>query len=869
MLGKKDGGLDGSPPLFQLPLRPPGRPFPDVHAVALPSRLLCGGQKRSRTGAGQYTVLGDEGLKPLLNVPVTLECPADAKESVHRALERHATSTSATSAAPASAAQGALSVVDERYVVGLFQSDDKRERDTRRRVDYDACRRVLQLNADPKRRLADCTSCLTRGQHQHYKASIDAFIRTLVRPSPTMLYPDMNNVVELVQLEQKEFMKKLRREVKVCAQCDAEGGPCARGGARPPSEVPASTAPGEEEAEDTPKVSHACHNYNYLDEAHVRPFLERRRIRVQREQLLRFLTCAERGGSAAGAVTTSGTSLSTEAETISKESTCVWVLRSQEFASRYAKDDGSAPAVEVDAEVTANTQQLAAHCATVAPGSSPSTKAEQATLPLPLPVALLDGEEVDGCGDFFAPDVVYGEWDGGLDSAHLLHQPMVQSVPTETASAIQAGGLARVVGFSLECHTESLLRLLCAHVQTEQGFRLPVCVHAVPDPTNPSSYVLHICIGQTLLRPTVSRRDLNAEAAGYLIDREPSLPASTRSSRPTAAHSWKPSGQKAATDGVGVVGLTESKSCAALRFTRVPKVRTGDAAPAPSPALLLHTTCNAVFDLQTHQPSFTLTKMEYLNKTSLQEVLSSTGSPLYLLERFSVQEALRMALLFRCHPGATVHVYHVDAYSSTVIAINSLDRAGWEKLVQTTYDVALQEDHCDDDLRCAWNSLDDALRALVHHIVLAAARQLSRTRPVAQALPVGAVAEAEKLYFIVVRPNVPPPEPASSGSNSGNTGTSSTPHTNNAASNARRRWKIMLHLSSVTGLYPGYQPRVAPERERFIEPSGWAVCDNEYRDPATWPLNDRIPFTFPPAKMASPPVVAASPVANPLTVEKG
>lgn len=700
------------------PTRPaPGRPLRASRTFLYPDG---GSLKRPRVHDGV----------PLLNCP-TLQCSHDMMQGIR--LIAHSDAT----------LQQELTGLDYQYLRTFFDTDARREHDTARRLDAAACQRVLQeyKNLDS---ITTAVSCLTAGQHRHYRSIVEASLNNPRRPpGNTATHPDTVLILDLVHREQAAYHDLLKRCTTTCTMC------AAKQGGHTDSSIP-----------------HPCTNANFLEEAHIVPYAKhKRRVRMQ-QRVVDFLALSRRGG---------------EQIVPAGELSTVIVHTVHSFQRAY--DEAAAVVLTSLASVVEFTPQ-----------SKLTTATPAAVTPLPYGLDLsclpIDDDTKDNHGtDEPAVETAERNWSAVMDSNHaLLHRP-----PPQHPEAPLPQGSLRISGFILSIHMESLLAITTAHLPEgmtggKNGFRLPVRVRADTDPGE-DAYKLHMELGPPAPREIVRRRDIVSDALTALIDRLPEVQSRGPLTRFAAD-----------------VSLQASESGAPPLNFRVVGECTADLSVAGTDG---------------PSPHFRLVKVNYLPQV--------VGEP-PLLESFEAVEVLRLGLIFRCLPTATVSVHYVDATTATLIAVHNYHRASW-----AAYTVAHPSLVRDADVQHAWSWLADALRAFCRKLVSTVAVQLGVIPAELRNGP-----EPIRLHYFLIKVN----------------DAVATTKKLAASRDPGRLHKCELRLYVVTSVYPDYSLRYAVEDEakmgKFIEPRSEAVAVRDYLPPLQWPYTDRTPFTFPPRQIQAP-----------------
>ncbi|RNF01712.1 hypothetical protein TraAM80_06896 [Trypanosoma rangeli] len=455
-------------PQFHLPPQPPVNGFP--HETDL---LIRGVRGRA----------GVDGKALLLNASPTLELSTDESAALLTALRQHPKCESI---------RAQLNGINESYLVEVFGEVDAQEDDTRRRVDYNAACAVLKSNSS--KRLSACVSCLTRGQHRHYRSWILNYMQTGLPPKATEEYPDMSTVVDLVQREQTAYLHKFMEEIVSCEACKMEAGYNKR----------------SSEAAEMPMPHRSCWNHNYMDE-HVERFAKRWwRYRIE-SRLLRCLADEE-------------TSKDNNSDDRGAGNHGDDAFRENVFYLKKGlagADTRTKVWARPRAELTSQTRQFAAQC--IASTNRPNATCEEArhypavSIPptLPLAVQQLDTREPQLYSRAF-PEQPRGEIEKGAAGAEEEEMPLLIP-PVNTMTG---------VSFTLRVCKSALVELAAAHLSSCRAeFRLPVrCVW------QPSERRVDISIEKPLPGHRESRRNINAAALKRLVDNEVRLPSNSRCS---------------------------------------------------------------------------------------------------------------------------------------------------------------------------------------------------------------------------------------------------------------------------------------------------------------------------------------------------
>nr|CCC50875.1 conserved hypothetical protein [Trypanosoma vivax Y486] len=444
------------PPSLNLPIRPPFLGFPSEMEVVVPE--VCNGYKAKMGHICNRDML--------LNASPTLELSGEEAEAILSSLRQHPKFAHVSEQ---------LRDIDDSYLDKLFDNEDAKDEDTRRRVDRSAALATLKSNA-PKR-LSMCVSCLTRGQHRHYRPWVISYLTSGEVPKATEDYPDMSTVIELVRREQSSYLHKLMVEITSCEACKVETGFNKR-----------------ESAGSGPTASHrACWNHNYIDES-VERFAKRWWLyRLESQLQNRTFTEEE--------------SHSDDCENFSD---VVWDIR-RSLAS--TADVG--PAVTLHAR----THQLSVQH-TESTTASRKSRGLSVVLPtvvipptLPLDVQQLENRK---------PQLYLHEGPESNYPGTLAHDcaPVLKDVIPPTLPFSNVTG----VSFTLRVCKSSLLKLATAHLSScRANFRLPV--HSA---WNPSEQRFDIVVGKPLPPEQESRRNINAMAMKRLVDAEQRLPTNAR-----------------------------------------------------------------------------------------------------------------------------------------------------------------------------------------------------------------------------------------------------------------------------------------------------------------------------------------------------
>ncbi|KEG10694.1 hypothetical protein DQ04_03401010 [Trypanosoma grayi] len=572
------------PPLFHMPVRPPANGFPCETDI-----VIAGAAKNSSSGNK-----GIDSKALLLNASPTLEFPAEDAAALLTALRQHP---------KCAEIREQLEGINEAYIESIFGEEDAREDDTRRRVDYNSACAVLKSNSS--KRLSICVSCLTRGQHRHYRSWMITYMQTGVLPKATEDYPDMSTVLDLVQREQTAYLHKFMEETISCEACKLEAGYNKR-----------SLGAGEASA------SHrACWNHNYLDE-HVERFAKRWwRYRLESQVQLCLLD-------AEGNESRNDKSKNDTVREV------VWDLK---------KTAASAEGMPL-ATLTPRTRQLATRrvADTIALreslGRSRVLPAVAIPPSLPLPVQQLDEREPK-----LHPTTHTEQQHHEEEGVEKEERPPVHPVKTVPG-----------VSFTVRVCKSALLELATAHLSScRAGFRLPLrCTW------HPEERRLHICFDKPLPAGRESRRNISASALKRLVDSDPHLPSNGRCSvmgrGESRCYADVSFGKDISIQCVANCAYDINGHNPVFRMVKIEYNCKGQCV------------ANCAYDINGHNPVFRMVKIEY-NCKGYNTVPDDEKTFHY--ESFSKREVVRMWVLLHCYPTAILYVYRVNAYSNAVIGI--------------------------------------------------------------------------------------------------------------------------------------------------------------------------------------------------------
>ncbi|CCW69421.1 unnamed protein product [Phytomonas sp. Hart1] len=477
------------------------------------------------------------------------------------------------------------------YLQSLYDAPEKQEADRFRRVDVDRSRRILISNTEGQsdsakgdpisakstrgKKIAECVSCLTRGQHQHYNHIVKLYMRDRRRPpASTPSHPDTTIVLDLIEAEQTCFLAKLKRETCECAQCLKE-------------DVDGHLSHSALEA------SNNCINHNFLGNLHFRRFAQHRRIQRLSERVESFLTLAKMAVEIGGGGSPCPGSLSVADKKPAREKNWVHSHTSESF-SRYGHLITAGHSVQVklvlgneDEEQRKQASTLKEILPLVLPsrGTGEGRKTiftaeddktgevEGSSNGIALPFTLdvnslievasaarhVEEENADrnSSGKEMPDDKELSEqfpkkstskvyWDDTVDGVYTFHNPvinpMVAVLDPRSSGVSVLGFSSSIKGFSMALSFEAMLTLLTVHISRNgegsdplhNGFRLPILARVVQptvnghrtDGTSPGhdeSFEVHLEIGNPFPREKETRRSILVDAMEYLISHNKSI----------------------------------------------------------------------------------------------------------------------------------------------------------------------------------------------------------------------------------------------------------------------------------------------------------------------------------------------------------
>ncbi|CCW62071.1 unnamed protein product [Phytomonas sp. EM1] len=849
-----------------------------------------------------------------------------------------------------------LEGINASYLQSLYDAPERKEADLFGRVDVDRSRRILISNSEAQtdsagdgavdvkrtreKRIAECVSCLTQGQHRHYRNVLKHYTRDRRRPpASTPSHPDTTVILDLIQAEQACFLSKLRRETCECVRCVEEdvGGILSSGNVDNP---------------------HDCINHNFFGGSHLRRFAQYRRMQLLSERVEGFLILAKIAACVEGSSDPSSNVLSAVDKKVPTGRDVYF--HSYESFSCYGRLAPAGLSVQVqlvDSKDWSRMMHAEASKKLLPPtypggGAVESGKsisqsehykagevenANNATaLPFALDVSLLgevvsaaqhageDGSD-SGC---FQPEILgdsessnqFGKesaseayWNDMVDGRYAIHNcilnPMVVALDSTSPAVNTQGLLSRIKGFSLALSFEAMLTLLTAHIGEKKGggesfhnsFRIPLLVRVVSQAAkgypaeaplvdasssvslrDDESLEIRLEMGNPFPREKESRRNILADTMEYLINHtKPFCPplegvgkgnaeGKNRSTEAASAHS---------SGGIAESPQTSSHAqhshqvpfCATLKLFRTDEntasslledIRVLSGTSLFSKPLYLNVMHHAAALQDGVRPIFTMVKVDYLTKSpSLRSASSSPFSvqspPPLLRESFSTAEILKVCLLFRCFPTAVVRVYYVNAYFSYIFSIIDFTRSTWEAALTMSpegdYPSAFENDFYStpsatqtEDFRYAFDSLYDLLHA-VSHCVLGELMKTLHQRP-----PQTPLRGTTNFHYLLTKLNKSKKTLTKEATvdQHGKKAAHSLQHGD--AARQKRRYGFRLYHTHE--LYPKFSlpfnKRKDAEELTFVEGVSSEVCEREYLPPDNWIYRDRIPFTFPPAKVS-------------------
>ncbi|KAH9601670.1 hypothetical protein LSM04_005790 [Trypanosoma melophagium] len=575
------------PPVFRLPVRPPPKGFPSESEIVI---------AEAQSGKRSCGILGKALL---LDASPTLEFPVEEADAFLSSLRQHPKCASI---------REQLTAINDVYLNEIFGEEDAREDDTRRRVDYNAASAILKSNSS--KRLSMCVSCLTRGQHRHYRPWMLKYMQTGIIPKTTDEYPDMSIVLDLVQREQTAYLHKFMEEIISCEACNIEAGYRKR----------------SMDSEEILVTHRACWNHNYINE-HVENFAKRwwyYRLQSRVQQLFHNVEVSD--------ANTLHKVVWDLKKSVSRTTTTTNTSTTNSSSSASASSSSSA-GVKPVAGLSTRTHQLANRHIdeTVAMRESCGMPKLFSAIPIPPSFPLMV-QQLDDRPPRLYPVACSDDNNGNNnnnnnnDRQQLEKKKIENALPPTVPSDTAIG-----VSYTLRLCKSALLELATAHVSSYRAsFRIPFrCVW------NSVECRLDIYVEKPLPGEQESRRNINSAAFKRLVDDDPRLPSNGRSSRRDCG---------------------ESKC-----YTEV----------SLGKDMAFQCVSNCTYDINGKHPVFRMIKMEY-NCKGYNTIPDDIKTFHY--ERFSKREVVRMLVLLHCNPTAVIYVYRINAYTSAVIGIEQFSQ---------------------------------------------------------------------------------------------------------------------------------------------------------------------------------------------------